>query len=732
MKTLTSEPAADLSRIRTQHDLVGALRALRLRRSLTFDAIAKRSKARADHPEVHELKRATVSDALNGKTTIALPLLRSLLVVLDEPDNRRREWVAAWERVMLNNPPEAGRFETAAPRDLGIHGAITTPDASGELPTYVARDFDFKLRTVLSSDLPSRGNFVVLIGRSSTGKTRSLYEAVLALMPHWWLVQPSDTQELLDLRSAPPRQTVFWLDEMQRYLGSHPPLTWECVRMFVRHGNIVVGTLWPDQVTNYTTPRPSGRDDDISRLLRAAVQISVPDRLTDKELREADRIADEDSRIRVALDTSDVGLTQALAGGPALVMRWEQPPNTYTGAMIESAADAHRLGVQSPLNEDLLAEAMFGYLDAADRVEPKEVWLAQALPNATERLNGNVSALSPVDDGRPGTTAGYTVADYLAQHLRQHRRAAHVPDSAWRALISRVRSSADLRRLADSASARLRYCYAELALERLASEFGDGTAAIELAELLVRQDRFERAVEVLNRHLAANPRDRSAGRHLSRTHELWQRVEEIRPAADACDPAARERIVEILIDGGICDDLRARADSGDLLAAEQLVERLVERGCRLELTELADRGNEFAAEALADLYAAWGEVDLLQARANAGDQAAELRLSKVRPTDPDSAVQEVTALRAGADAGRPEDALQLCTRLFELRDEHQLWLEMQAGTRGAAERLIALYTAEGNVPPERLVRLRSFGLDANGDEYVLVAPPALTPNRRDL
>jgi transcriptional regulator with XRE-family HTH domain len=714
--TLTSAPDADLSQILTKHDLVAALQVLRRRTGLTYVKIEQRS----------TLSRATAGDVLTGRSPLTLPLLNSLLAAFDVPADQRSEWVDAWQRVMVDTPPEAGRFEAAKPRDLGIHSAITTPDTDGDLPAYVERDFDFRLKAVLSNDLPNRGCFVVLVGGSSTGKTRSLYEAVDELMPHWWLVQPSDTGELLDLKNRPPRQTIFWLDELQRYLGSHPPLTSECVLAFIRNGNIVVGTLWPDRYNAYM----ADSSDDITRLLKIATHISVPERLTEDELLTAGEVATTDSRIRAALDVKDASLTQVLAGGPRLVMRWEQPPSRYTGAMITAAADAHRLGVQAPLTRRTLAETMLGYLSPADRVEPQETWLPEALQHARERLYGDVSALVPADDGRTGKLVGYTVADYLAQHLRRHRRNSPVPDSAWRALIARADNPADLRRLANSATARLRHCYAKLALERLAREFNHAAAATELADLLIGQDRFEPAVEILSRHLAANPSDRFTGRHLARTRELWQRVDDLRPAANAGDPAARERIAEIRVDCGECDDLRARAATGDVLAAERLVERLVDRGRRRELIEWADRGNGLAAAALADLYAAWGEVALLQARADAGDRAAELRLSKVDPTDADGAAAEIAALRAGADAGRSDDARQLCTRLFELRDEHQLWLETQAGTLGAADRLIALYTAEESVPPERVVDLRTFGLDADGNDYVL-APPRPTHRRRD-
>jgi hypothetical protein len=126
------------------------------------------------------------------------------------------------------------------------------------------------------------------------------------------------------------------------------------------------------------------------------------------------------------------------------------------------------------------------------------------------------------------------------------------------------------------------------------------------------------------------------------------------------------------------------------------------------------RGDQLAAEALADLYAAWGEVDLLRELADAGDRAAELRLSKMRRDSArgeEDASNQIAELRAAVDEGRPEAPLQLCTLLFELRDEGNLRAELDAGTTGAAERLIALYTAQEH---RSLIRLRAFGLDADG------------------
>ncbi|GAA3195196.1 hypothetical protein ACFO1B_03040 [Dactylosporangium siamense] len=718
MSTLTPGTAADLSRVRTKSEFGAALRALSQGKGLSLSQIEKRTSA-WNGPHL-ALKRATLSDAFRGQTLLGEQALESLLALCEEPSHVRQSWLAAHRRIKAGERGAAqraagtDRFDTASPRELGIHSAIMAPDAADDLPAYVEREFDFRLRAALTS-VVERGSFVILVGGSSTGKTRSLYEAIHDVAPNWYLVQPAETEELLELRHDPPGQTIFWLDELQRYLGSHPPLSAECVRALTRKPNIVVGTLWPD---HYDARLVGGQSDptgadDIRRLLRSATVISVADDFTADERERAHAKAAEDARIRIALETRDAGLTQVLAGGPALVLHWEQA-RPYAKAMINAAADAHRLGVQSPLSEHLLVDAMAGYLTGQWRVKPQEHWLAEAVPYATQSLYGDVSALSASDGGRPGTFAGYTVADYLAQHLRRQRRAERVPHEAWQALIARTDRPADLRRIADSATARLRYEYTEQALERLAGAFGDGAAAVELARLLARQDRFGRAVEVLHRRLAADPSDGVAGDCLAAVEALRQRLDQLRPLA-LRDPVARRRLVEILDDGGRRDALRARADAGEAVAGEELVEDLARHGCLRELRERADDGHEYAAEALADLHVAWGDVDELRARADDGDEAARRRLSKVHEAvvRAAGAASELAALRATA-GGDPEAAWQLCGLLFELRDLEGLHTELDAGTHGAADRLMALHTAHETMPIEQLAELRAFGLTADG------------------
>ena len=108
-----------------------------------------------------------------------------------------------------------------------------------------------------------RGGFVLLVGGSSVGKTRCAVEAVKALLPDWWLVHPAGPAEVAALAAAPPPRTVVWLDELQRYLDGEHGLTGGVVRALLNapHPVVIIGTLWPDRYTAYTTvPAPGGAD----------------------------------------------------------------------------------------------------------------------------------------------------------------------------------------------------------------------------------------------------------------------------------------------------------------------------------------------------------------------------------------------------------------------------------------------------------------------------------------
>ena len=131
-------------------------------------------------------------------------------------------------------------------------------------PEYVVRDIDdseFGIRARVAT-AAERGGFVLLVGGSSVGKTRSAVEAVKALLPDWWLVHPAGPTGVAALATAPPR-TVVWLDELQRYLDGEYGLTGAAMRALLDapHPVVIIGTFWPDRYALHTTvPSPGSAD----------------------------------------------------------------------------------------------------------------------------------------------------------------------------------------------------------------------------------------------------------------------------------------------------------------------------------------------------------------------------------------------------------------------------------------------------------------------------------------
>jgi thioredoxin-like negative regulator of GroEL len=550
----------------------------------------------------------------------------------------------------VGRAPTGGvRVSEADPRRLGVHAAISVPGVPDEVPPeYVPRDADaaeFGLRAKVAT-AAQQGGFVLLVGGSSVGKTRCAVEAVKALLPDWWLVHPDGSAHVAALASAPSPRTVVWLDELQRYLDGEHGLTGGVLRVLLgaRHPVVIIGTLWPDRYTAYTTLPAPGAADPHARereILDLAMVIRVGPEFSTAEQDRARAAAAHDPRLRVALESAGYGLTQTLAAAPQLVAHWEdaQTAHPYAWAVLTAALDAARLGARAPLTIDFLHATAPGYLTSQQRAEAPEKWFKQALAYATAKLHGAAAALSPTGADM-GEVAGYTVADYLVQHASRERRYARVPARTWDAVLSHIRDPADTVRLADSARDRLLYRYA-IPLYRYAADVGDGDAAGRLADLLIKRGDIDGAEQIL------------------------------RARADAGDGTAALGLAGLLADRGDLDGLRARADVGDGDAAGRLADLLIKRGdidgAEQILRARTDAGDGYAALRLADLLAQRGDLDGLRARADAGDGAAARRLADllIKRGDIDGAEQ---ILRARTDAGDGYAAPRLADLLIRRGD----------------------------------------------------------------
>ena len=186
-----------------------------------------------------------------------------------------------------------------------------------------------------------RGGFVLLVGGSSVGKTRCAVEAVKALLPDWWLVHPAGPAEVAALAAAPTPRTVVWLDELQRYLDGEHGLTGGVVRALLGapHPAVIIGTLWPDRYTAYTTvPTPGGADPHAREreVLDLAAVVRIDPAFSPAEQDRARAAAARDPRLQIALEHGRVRADpdpggRAAAGRP-LAGRPDRQPVRVGGA----------------------------------------------------------------------------------------------------------------------------------------------------------------------------------------------------------------------------------------------------------------------------------------------------------------------------------------------------------------------------------------------------------------
>ncbi|MGW5330708.1 hypothetical protein [Streptomyces sp. NPDC004014] len=365
------------------------------------------------------------------------------------------------------------------PLDLEVHHAIHVADAEDELPAYVPREHDTDLQHIVRVAQSGKSQMCVLVGESSTGKTRAAWEAIQPLgAEEWRLWHPFDPTRaeaaLAGLAAVGPR-TVVWLNEAQHYLA-HPE-TGEKIAAALRtlladtHRApiLVLGTLWPVHWDHLTSlPNQSGEDPQAqSRQLLTGRQLHVPDAFTERDLVAVRSAAQADERLAQALaGAADRRITQFLAGVPALLDRYALA-RAGARALLHVAMDARRLGCGMDLPAAFLEEAALGYLSESELSSLDDDWFEQALLYTGRAAHGNTSLLRRTRR-RPGSEREdfFRLADYMEQHGRRSRSRLCPPASFWDAALRHLPRRADVSALALAAEARWRLRYAGLLTER--------------------------------------------------------------------------------------------------------------------------------------------------------------------------------------------------------------------------------------------------------------------------
>ncbi|WP_410658399.1 hypothetical protein [Amycolatopsis sp. lyj-112] len=307
------------------------------------------------------------------------------------------------------------------PLRLGVKPAIDGgADGPTGLPRYVRRAHDVPLGKAVAD-----GQVITLIGGSSTGKSRSAWEAIQTLDPSWRVWRPGDWGELDRIEP----HTVVWLDEPQtqlteensRYLGA-------VVSDTARAPVTLIAQMWHEVWRTLD----DGEHPEAARLLLAGQVIPIPAEFNPLDPAEWAAAAAADPRLARAAYEAGMEVTQYLAGVPALIDVY-QHGQPMTRALITAAVDARRLGLPAPLPLDFLAEAATGYpTDAEWQQVHDQDWLPAALAEASKPVRGLPGPLRP-DIPRTRTRSVSTdvrLALYLEEYGSIQRR-TEIPKAAF-------------------------------------------------------------------------------------------------------------------------------------------------------------------------------------------------------------------------------------------------------------------------------------------------------------
>jgi uncharacterized protein YidB (DUF937 family) len=632
---------------------------------------------------------------------------------------RQASPVAGQQRPGRDSAP-VGRLlgEVTDPFALEVHRPVQPddpPPGLPVLPAYVPREHDEVLRRVVRAAAEGRSGIAVLVGGSSTGKTRACWEAlgVLRDLPQPWRVwHPIDPSRpdaaLAELPGIGPR-TVVWLNEAQFYLqvaeGGLGERVAAGLRELLRDAGrapvLMLATLWP-QFWDVLTARPADGGDPHAqaRELLAGHDITVPAAFTPAQMGQLAGAGD--ARLALAAQSAAGGqVVQFLAGAPELLARYRNAPPAARG-LIEAAMDARRLGMGATLPQAFLEAAAPGYLTDAEWDALQEDWLEQALAYAAVPCKGARGPLTRIRPrpaspdtghhaGQPhaGTSGGpgYRLADYLDQHGRAQRASQIPPAEFWAAAAAHT-APADQAGLGDAAHARGLYRDAAQ-LHKNAAAAGNHSAAFYLAGPPDYLRADGRPVYWAAAHAA-----------LDDPYSVARLLDSLRAAGahhQAAALLARDPAAHAALDdpGGVAvllDSLRAAG--AHHRAAARLLGRLREAGAHDQAAALLAR-DPAAHAALDDPYRVASLLDSLRA-AGAHDQAAALASRAAAHAALDDPFRVASLLDSLQAAGAHDQAAALASRaaaLVALDDPHGVadlldWLR-EAGAHDQAAALLA-------------------------------------------
>jgi tetratricopeptide (TPR) repeat protein len=342
-------------------------------------------------------------------------------------DDERRRVVATHLRLLTDTGKLPLVEEVNDPGELGVTRSGRLRDGTGDQwPPYVHRAKDTELDRMLATR-----RFVLVVGPSKAGKSRTAYEAMRRHFPRRALLIPASKASLPALLALGlvVEDAVIWLDDLENYLGS------DGMSEHVLHA--LTGD--PGRaVTVLATMRTSELDRFAPRLGDDRREFKDPSsKVLDhaKPVLRLDRRLDRAERGRARKQLGDqwgavverYGLGEYLAAGPDLVERLENNLTTEPLgiALVRAAVDWRRMGLTRPTPMDVLEQLYPSYLEPEDQTAEhvNSDAFHHGLQWASEPVYGISSLVLRSADG-------VLAFDYVLDYVERERRTP-IPDAAW-------------------------------------------------------------------------------------------------------------------------------------------------------------------------------------------------------------------------------------------------------------------------------------------------------------
>jgi tetratricopeptide (TPR) repeat protein len=346
------------------------------------------------------------------------------------------------------------------PTVLGVHPARhLPPETAADLPAgaanqplYVPRDGDVDLREMLVTP-----GFVLITGDSTSGKSRTAFEAIAAALPDHTLVAVREKRSVASVLSRlnQMHNAVLLLDDLERFLGDGGITSNAVFQLTNARKHYIVATIRSAELEKYDSTDQGSRivNRDILATLALARRIDLPRMFSESEQHRAQTRARLDQRIAEALQHTDTfGFAEYLAAGPELMDRYraarEGGDHMRAAALCAAAIDCRRAGLTGPLPRTLLAELAPEYLPVRGGARVAGEPEADAWQWATT-VRQTTALLTDIGGG------SVAVFDYLVDEVTR-TATSPVTDTVLRACLN-IADTADIMRVGTTARVHARY-----------------------------------------------------------------------------------------------------------------------------------------------------------------------------------------------------------------------------------------------------------------------------------